>query len=251
MSRLNFGANVKMIIFIQYRKVKQKMNIDKFMAKHPIESINIQQLFDVTLFYKEAEDVKYLLQHYKKHIHISDDVLYNTSVEIFKVITESFKIGKITIDKTVGNLIKSQFIPIIIKNYTGKLTNDMYKRFINIALESNDKGTIKYLLSLKSDLEIKELVNKYMYVLLLCGAGDSEQLGEYLHIVIEIADECFQTAYLCENLENVRFLLDMEINIQNCFLKEKILCDQRLWQRYRNGQIRLDGSRHYWCENCY
>jgi len=43
------------------------MNIDKFIAKYSAESIDIQQLFDTAVFYNKVEDVKYLLQHYKKY----------------------------------------------------------------------------------------------------------------------------------------------------------------------------------------
>ena len=91
---------------------KSKMNIDKFIAKYPPESINIQQLFDITVFYSRFEDVKYLLQHYKNKISI--DLCNVMDTEVFKVIVESLKIGQITISKTKSNLIKfnSKFIPI-------------------------------------------------------------------------------------------------------------------------------------------
>ena len=98
---------------------KSKMNIDKFIAKYSAESIDIQQLFDIAVFYSRFEDVKYLLQHYKNKISIDlCNVMYT---EVFKVIVKSLKIGQITISKTKSNLIKfnSKFIPIIIKNYTG------------------------------------------------------------------------------------------------------------------------------------
>lgn len=80
---------------------------------------------------------------------------------------------------------------------------------------------------------------RVMYVILLCGSGDTEQLGEYLHIVMEIGDECFQTAYLCKNFYTVRFLWDKGVHIQNCFLKEEILCDERIWEEYSRGTIHL------------
>ena len=91
---------------------KSKMNIDKFIAKYPPESIDIQQLFDITVFYSRFEDVKYLLQHYKNKISI--DLCNVMDTEVFKVIVESLKIGQITISKTKSNLIKfnSKFIPI-------------------------------------------------------------------------------------------------------------------------------------------
>ena len=97
---------------------KSKMNIDKFIAKYLPESINIQQLFDIAVFYNKVEDVKYLLQHYKNKISI--DLCNVMDTEIFKVIVESLKIGQITISKIKSNLIKfnSKFIPILIKNYT-------------------------------------------------------------------------------------------------------------------------------------
>jgi len=83
------------------------MNIDKFIAKYPAESIDIQQLFDIAVFYNKAEDVKYLLQHYKSRISIKD-IFCNVSIsiEIFKAILESVKIGNITIGKTKGNKIE-------------------------------------------------------------------------------------------------------------------------------------------------
>ena len=109
--------------------------------------------------------------------------------------------------------------------------------------------TIKYLLGLKTEPEIKELVkNDYVYVLLLCGSGDNEKLADYLHIVMDIGDECFQTAYLCENFDTVRFLVDKQIRIQNCFLKEKILCDEHLWERNRPEQNNF--YKHYSCVKC-
>jgi hypothetical protein len=37
------------------------MNIDKFIAKYPAESIDIQQFFYVSVFYNKVEDMKYLL----------------------------------------------------------------------------------------------------------------------------------------------------------------------------------------------
>ena len=231
------------------------MNIDKFIAKYPPESINIQQLFDTAIFYNKVEDVKYLLQHYKNKISI--DFCNINDTEIFKVIVESFKIGQITISKTKSNLIKfnSKYIPIIIKNYTGELDDDIYRRFIDIALESNDRGTIKYLLSIKSESAIKKLVNKYLYVIIQCCAGNNEIIGENLNIVMEIGDECFQTAYLCENFDTVRYLAQMQIRIQNCFLKEKILCDEFLWERNRAGQKNFaNTNKHYSsvnsCANC-
>jgi hypothetical protein len=170
---------------------------------------------------------------------------------MFKAIVETIKIGKITYN-TIGKMkghfiIKSMYIPIIVENYTGELDNDLYKKFLDISLDSNDKGTIKYLLGLKNELAIKELVNEYMYVILLCGSGDNEKLDEYLHIVMEIGDECFQTAYLCENFDTVRYLSDKEIRIQNCFLKQKILCDQHLWERNRAGQKHF--AEYYSCVN--
>jgi hypothetical protein len=224
------------------------MNIDKFIAKYPPESIDIQQLFDITVFYSRFEDVKYLLQHYKNKISI--DLCNVMDTEVFKVIVESLKIGQITISKTKTNLIKfnSKFIPIIIKNYTGELDDYIYRKFIDIALESNDRNTIKYLLSIKSESTIKKLVNKYLYVILQCCAGNNEIIGENLNIVIEIGDECFQTAYLCKNFNTVRYLVNMQIRIQNCFLKEKILCDEYLWERNRNEQKKF--LNYYSCANC-
>jgi hypothetical protein len=230
------------------------MNIDKFIAKYPAESIDIQQLFDVAVFYNKVEDVKYLLQNFKNCINIKfrDDIVCNGSIEMFKAIAESVKIGKITssisIGKDTNNLIKSKYIPIIVDNYTSEISDDIYKKFIDIALESNDKGTIKYLLGLKNELAIKELVNEYMYVILLCGSGDTEKLEDYLNIIMEIGDECFQTAYLCQNFDTVRYLSDKEIRIQNCFLKQMILCNQHLWEKNRAGQISF--AKHYSCVNC-
>jgi hypothetical protein len=127
----------------------------------------------------------------------------------------------------------------MLENYIGELTDDIYKIFINIALESYDKNTIKYLLGLKSNSTIKELFNEYMYVILLCGSGDNKKLEKYLHILMEIGDECLQTAYLCGNFDTVRYLVNKEIRIQNCFLKEKILCDQFIWERYNKEHIRF------------
>lgn len=230
------------------------MNIDKFIAKYSAESVDIQQLFDVAVFYNKVEDVKYLLQNFKNCINIKfrDDIVCNGSIEMFKAIAESVKIGKITssiyIGKDKSNLIKSKYIPIIVENYTSEISDDIYKKFLDIALESNDKGTIKYLLGLKNELAIKELVNEYMYVILLCGSGDTEKLEDYLNIIMEIGDECFQTAYLCENFDTVRYLSDKEIRIQNCFLKQKILCDQHLWEKNLVGQIHF--AKHYSCVNC-
>lgn len=228
------------------------MNIDKFITKYPAETINIQQLFDVSIFYNKVEDVKYLLEHYKNQININNinDILCNVSgVDMFKAIAETVKIGKITCNKMKGNLIKSKHIPIIVENYTGTLSNEIYKKFIYIALTSNDKGTIKYLLSLKSHSVIKELVkNDYVYVLLLCGSGDNEKLADYLHIIMDIGDECFETAYLCENFDTLRFLVDKQIRIQNCFLKEKILYDEHLWERNRPEQNNF--YKHYSCVKC-
>jgi hypothetical protein len=234
------------------------MNIDKFIAKYPPESINIQQLFDVAVFYNKVEDVKYLFQHYKSSIDINNinDMFFNMSFEMSKAIAESIKIGKITYSNiTIGkmkvNLIKSKYIPIIVENYTGTINDNLYKKFIDIALESNDKRTIKYLLSLKSHSTIKELVNEYVYVMLLCGSGDNEKLEEYLHIIMEIGDECFETAYLCENFDTIKYLVDKQIRIQNCFLKEKILCDEFLWERNRAGQKNFaNTNKHYSCANC-
>jgi len=235
------------------------MNIDKFIAKYPPESINIQQLFDTTVFYNKVEDVKYLLQHYKNLININNinNIFCNMSVEMLKAIAETVKIGKITYSNiTIGKmksnfLIQSKYIPIIVENYTGTLDDDLYKKFIDIALKSNDNGTIKYLLSLKSHSVIKELVNEYVYVILLCGSGDNEKLEEYLHILMEIGDECFQTAYLCKNFDTVRYLADKQIRIQNCFLKEIILCDEFLWERNSGGQKNFSNTnKHYSCANC-
>jgi len=46
----------------------------------------------------------------------------------------------------------------------------------------------------------------------------------------------------------VRYLVNMQIRIQNCFLKKMILCDEFLWERHRNEQKHF--FKYYSCANC-
>lgn len=197
--------------------------MEKFIARDPI-SVDIQQLFNVAVFYNKVEDVKYLLENYRQRIDVNHAGcnIWQTSISMFKAIVDVVKIGKVKIGK-VNDYIHSKFIPIIIENYSGTFTEQVYKKFIDIALESNDKDTIKYLLS-----KIDMVKNDYVHVILLCASGENEKLEKYLNIVIEMGDECYETAYLCGNFDTIKFLWNKEIRMHNCFLKEKIICDPSL-----------------------
>ena len=104
----------------------------------------------------------------------------------------------------------------------GVITLRLYiKKFAQIALDNNDGKTMNYLVT--TFPKLKEEVNEYMYVIMACGGGVMSIVQTTdVHTLLEIADECIETAYLCDQLDMIKLLVP-QFKITNPFLKQKVL----------------------------
>lgn len=187
-------------------------------------------LFNISVYNNIQEDVEYLLKNHKSEINVMGvdngnflldciEKNKNPNMLIFILMHGSGKLSTNNPRFTYTNLFKKfpPMIPYLVARlkFEKRITKEIISELVDIALDRNSSKIMKIL------LEFKEHMNEYRYTLLACGGGSVSDVIEHKDTVKEMADECIETAYFCENFPVVEYL-QKNFQITNPFLSEKI-----------------------------
>lgn len=201
-----------------------------------IPNLSKTDLFNIALLYNRQDDIHYLLKNHRAEINVmgADNGNFlldcierskNVNMLIFILMYGAGKLNGNNPRFSYSGLAKKfpSIIPYLVARLKmeNKVSKDTISEFVEIALSRNSANCMKPL------LEFKEYMNEYRYTLLLCGAGTVKDIEERMAIVNEIADECIETANLCENFLVLEYIRG-NVSNANPFIDQKIRDDMSI-----------------------
>jgi hypothetical protein len=185
--------------------------------------LDYQTLFQTAVFYNRTQDVEYLLSSFKESIDILENkmfalkhICYTRNVALLQLVIKHGKTQRQPLQITTLLRIP-QFIPFVIEHYKIPLDKKLAQKLLEVAIMGNDRKCFEYLIQ----KDVQDFISDYKYVLVASGAGRNNILLQFIDVVVQLADECVETAYNCDNRDTVNFLLT-HVKLTNPSLIERI-----------------------------
>ena len=234
--------------------LKMDGNFNEFLK---MDNLNVQSVFETSVYFNKYEEVTFLLDNYKHVININmfvllnsckrenlkmftlfmertdtNDIIFNDLLSLicknknllmFKLLIK--KIDKINIssEQIIRFLSIANFVPFVMDFFEIKLDEKLANELVDVAIkQENNTDVFEYLIQ----SNIQNFISEYKYTLIATGAGRLDILKQLLHVLTYAGDECIETAFLKRDHKTVQFLLS-HVNIKNIFLAQQIrsLCE--------------------------